>query len=43
MKKLFVAMIAASLLTPALAAFADTLELKNGSVIKGTFIGGSEA
>jgi hypothetical protein len=24
-------------------AFADTLELKNGSVIKGTFIGGSEA
>jgi hypothetical protein len=42
-KKLFVAMIAASLLTPALAAFADTLELKNGSVIKGTFIGGSEA
>ena len=43
MKKLLVAMIAASLLTPALAAFADTLELKNGSVIKGTFIGGSEA
>jgi hypothetical protein len=42
-KKLLVAMIAASLLTPALAAFADTLELKNGSVIKGTFIGGSEA
>jgi hypothetical protein len=42
-KKLFVTMIAASLLTPALAAFADTLELKNGSVIKGTFIGGSEA
>jgi hypothetical protein len=42
-KKLFVAIIAASLLTPALAAFADTLELKNGSVIKGTFIGGSEA
>jgi len=27
---------------PALS-FADTLELKNGSVIKGTFIGGSEA
>ena len=25
------------------AAHADTLELKNGSVIKGTFIGGSEA
>ena len=43
MKKLIVTMIAASLLTPALAAFADTLELKNGSVIKGTFIGGSEA
>jgi len=41
-KKLFVAVIAASVLTPALA-FADTLELKNGSVIKGTFIGGSEA
>ena len=43
MKKLLVAMIGASVLLPALAAFADTLELKNGSVIKGTFIGGSEA
>src|SRR5580698_8663720 len=28
---------------PALSAFADTLELRNGSVIKGTFIGGSQA
>ncbi|MCU1218848.1 MAG: hypothetical protein JWN42_45 [Candidatus Angelobacter sp.] len=27
----------------ALSAFADTLELKNGSVIKGSFVGGSEA
>src|SRR5712675_793223 len=26
-----------------LSAVADTLELKNGSVIKGTFVGGSEA
>lgn len=43
MKKLLVAMIGAGVLLPALAAFADTLELKNGSVIKGTFIGGSEA
>jgi hypothetical protein len=42
-KKLFLAMVAVSLCVPALSAFADTLELKNGSVIKGTFIGGSEA
>jgi hypothetical protein len=42
-KKLFAAIVAASLLTAGVAAFADTLELKNGSVIKGTFIGGSEA
>lgn len=43
MKKLLFAIIAVGLCTPALSAFADTLELKNGSVIKGTFIGGSEA
>lgn len=42
MKKLFFAIIAVGLCMPAFA-FADTLELKNGSVIKGTFIGGSEA
>jgi hypothetical protein len=41
-KKLFFAIIAVGLCMPAFA-FADTLELKNGSVIKGTFIGGSEA
>lgn len=43
MKKLLLAFIAAAFCTLALTAFADTLELKNGSVIKGTFIGGSEA
>lgn len=43
MRKLLFAIIAVSLCMPALSAFADTLELKNGSVIKGTFIGGSEA
>jgi hypothetical protein len=42
-KKLLFAFIAAAFCTLALTAFADTLELKNGSVIKGTFIGGSEA
>jgi hypothetical protein len=42
-KKLLFAIIAVGLCMPALSAFADTLELKNGSVIKGTFIGGSEA
>ncbi|HEX4604485.1 MAG TPA: hypothetical protein VH724_10850 [Candidatus Angelobacter sp.] len=43
MKKIFLAIVAVSFCVPALSAFADTLELKNGSVIKGTFIGGSEA
>ncbi len=43
MKKLLFAIMAVGLCMPALSAFADTLELKNGSVIKGTFIGGSEA
>jgi hypothetical protein len=42
-KKFFFSIIAVGLCMPALSAFADTLELKNGSVIKGTFIGGSEA
>jgi hypothetical protein len=42
-RKLLFVIIAVSLCAPALSAFADTLELKNGSVIKGTFIGGSEA
>jgi hypothetical protein len=42
-KKIVLAIVAVSLYVPALSAFADTLELKNGSVIKGTFIGGSEA
>src|SRR5690242_4019609 len=36
-------MIVAGMCLPLIAAHADTLELKNGSVIKGTFIGGSEA
>ncbi len=43
MKKLVLAIVAAGLSAGALSALADTLELKNGSVIKGTFIGGSEA
>ena len=43
MKKLFFAIVAIGFCMPALSAFADTLELRNGSVIKGTFIGGSEA
>lgn len=43
MKKLFFAIMAIGFCMTSLAAFADTLELKNGSVIKGTFIGGSEA
>ena len=43
MKKLFLAMVAVGLSVASLSAFADTLELRNGSVIKGTFIGGSEA
>jgi hypothetical protein len=42
-KRLFLAIMSVSLCAPAIYAFADTLELKNGSVIKGTFIGGSEA
>jgi hypothetical protein len=42
-KKIVLVIVAVSLCVPALSAFADTLELKNGSVIKGTFIGGSEA
>src|SRR5690242_5329191 len=35
-------MIVAGMCLPLISAHADTLELKNGSVIKGTFIGGSE-
>jgi hypothetical protein len=36
-------MMVAGMCLPLIFAHADTLELKNGSVIKGTFIGGSEA
>jgi hypothetical protein len=36
-------MMMAGMCLPLISAHADTLELKNGSVIKGTFIGGSEA
>ena len=43
MKKLVLAILAVSICALSQAALADTLELKNGSVIKGTFIGGSEA
>lgn len=43
MKKLFLAIMTIGFCAAALSAFADTLELRNGSVIKGTFIGGSEA
>lgn len=43
MKRLALAMIVAGMCLPLISAHADTLELKNGSVIKGTFIGGSEA
>jgi hypothetical protein len=42
-KKLFFAVTAISFSLPALSAFADTLELKNGSVIQGTFISASAA
>src|ERR1041385_2983172 len=42
-KRLILAIVAIGIGAPALSGFADTLELKNGSVIKGTFIGGSEA
>ncbi|HEY7403006.1 MAG TPA: hypothetical protein VIB39_05760 [Candidatus Angelobacter sp.] len=43
MKKLILAVLAIAAFALAQSAFADTLELKNGSVIKGTFIGGSAA
>ncbi|HVG90584.1 MAG TPA: hypothetical protein VNB54_03750 [Alphaproteobacteria bacterium] len=43
MKRFALAMIMAGMCLPLISAHADTLELKNGSVIKGTFIGGSEA
>lgn len=43
MKRFTLAMIVAAMCLPLISAHADTLELKNGSVIKGTFIGGSEA
>lgn len=43
MKRFALAMIVAGMCLPLIFAHADTLELKNGSVIKGTFIGGSEA
>ena len=42
MKRFALAIMIIGICSPALS-FADTLELKNGSVIKGTFIGGSEA
>lgn len=42
MKRFALAIMTIGIGLPALC-FADTLELKNGSVIKGTFIGGSEA
>lgn len=43
MKKLILAILAIGIFTVSQSALADTLELKNGSVIKGTFIGGSLA
>src|SRR5580698_9125409 len=43
MKKLFFAILAMGFCMTSLSAFSDTLELKNGSVIRGTFIGGSAA
>ena len=43
MKRFALAMMMAGMCLPLISAHADTLELKNGSVIKGTFIGGSEA
>ena len=43
MKRFALAIIVAGMCLPLIFAHADTLELKNGSVIKGTFIGGSEA
>jgi hypothetical protein len=42
-KKLILAILAISICMLSQSALADTLELKNGSVIKGTFIGGSAA
>jgi hypothetical protein len=42
-KRFALAMMMAGMCLPLISAHADTLELKNGSVIKGTFIGGSEA
>ena len=42
MKRFALAMMMAGMCLPLISAQADTLELKNGSVIKGTFIGGSE-
>jgi hypothetical protein len=42
MKKSFAVIFGVCAVFSALSAVADTLELKNGSVIKGTFIGGSE-
>jgi hypothetical protein len=42
-KKLILAILATSICALSQSALADTLELKNGSVIKGTFIGGSAA
>jgi len=41
-KRFALAMMMAGMCLPLISAHADTLELKNGSVIKGTFIGGSE-
>src|SRR5712671_3744786 len=43
MKKLFAMIVGVCVVFSALSAVADTLELKNGSVIKGTFVGGSES
>src|SRR6266853_4755870 len=42
-KRFALAMMMAGMCLPLISAHADTLELKNGSVITGTFIGGSEA
>jgi hypothetical protein len=42
-KRFTLAMMMAGMCLLLISAHADTLELKNGSVIKGTFIGGSEA
>jgi len=42
-KKLILAILSIGICTLSQSALADTLELKNGSVIKGTFVGGSLA